>query len=93
MEERISRSNVILVSHAMSEVARLCSVVVLLNDGQATLFRDVGEGIRAYEEMGAMPQQNRSRPRAGDGPKPPVPTGKRGPAGAGPGLLGGAPRQ
>lgn len=51
MENRISQSNIIMVSHSMDEIARLCNVVVLMDEGQATLYEDVDEGIRAYQEL------------------------------------------
>lgn len=56
MESRISRSNIILVSHAMPEIARLCNVVVLVDAGRAMLYEDVQEGIRAYQEAAGAPQ-------------------------------------
>jgi len=71
MEERISRSNIILVSHAMPEIARLCNVVVLVNNGQAILYEDVDEGIRAYQETAGAPQPHRAQPGAGKGPMQP----------------------
>ncbi len=61
MEERIGAANVILVSHAMPEIARLCNVVVLVDDGKATLFEDVDEGIRAYQELAHIAPQRRLR--------------------------------
>jgi capsular polysaccharide transport system ATP-binding protein len=68
MEERIGQSNVILVSHGMPEIARLCNVVVLVNDGQAILYEDVDEGIRAYQETAGAPQPQRAQTVAGKGP-------------------------
>jgi len=68
MDERIGQSNVIMVSHAMPEIARLCNVVVLVNDGQATLYEDVDEGIRAYQETAGAPQPQRAQTAAGKSP-------------------------
>lgn len=51
LQERIANSHVIMVSHSMSEIARLCNVVVLVQDGQALLYSDVEEGIEAYQKM------------------------------------------
>lgn len=51
LQERIEQAHVIVVSHSMSEIARLCNVVVLVQDGQAYLFEDVKEGIDAYQSM------------------------------------------
>jgi capsular polysaccharide transport system ATP-binding protein len=58
LAERLKKSNIILVSHAMNEVARLCNVVVLVQDGRAVLFEDVKAGIQAYQEMNKAPQVN-----------------------------------
>jgi capsular polysaccharide transport system ATP-binding protein len=62
MESRISHSNIILVSHAMPEIARLCNVVVLVDAGRAILYEDVNEGIRAYQEGAGVPQSRKPRP-------------------------------
>lgn len=51
LQERIERAHVIMVSHNMSEIARLCNVVVLVQDGEAILYEDVKEGIAAYQSM------------------------------------------
>lgn len=64
MESRISRSNIILVSHAMPEIARLCNVVVLVDAGRAILYQDVNEGIRAYQEAAGVPQAKKPQPPA-----------------------------
>jgi len=61
MEERIGAANIILVSHAMPEIARLCNVVVLVDEGRATLYEDVDEGIRAYQELANIPPHKRMR--------------------------------
>ena len=61
MEARIGQSNLIMVSHAMPEIARLCNVVVLVDDGQAILFQDVDEGIRAYQQLANIAPQKRIR--------------------------------
>jgi len=68
MEQRISQSNVILVSHAMPEIARLCDVVVLVSDGQAILYEDVDEGIRAYQQTAGVPLPKGTKPTAATGP-------------------------
>jgi capsular polysaccharide transport system ATP-binding protein len=65
MESRITRSNIILVSHAMPEIARLCNVVVLVDAGQAILYEDVDEGIRAYQQAAGVPQPKKPQPPTG----------------------------
>lgn len=52
LQERLQSSNLILVTHSMSEVAKLCDVVVLVEGGRATLYTDVRDGIEAYQGEG-----------------------------------------
>lgn len=62
LRERIDTAHVIVVSHNMSEIAKLCNVVVLVQGGEAILYEDVGEGIQAYEAMvGKGPAAQRQR--------------------------------
>lgn len=56
LEERLHRSKLILVTHNMVEVDKLCDVVVLVQDGQAALYSDVRAGIRAYQ--GDVPKRS-----------------------------------
>ncbi len=49
LKERLKRSKVIMVSHAMSEIAKFCDVVVLVDRGYTVLYDDVKEGIAAYQ--------------------------------------------
>ena len=55
LKERLKRSKVIMVSHAMSEIAKYCDVVVLVDRGNTVLYKDVKEGIAAYQLQGAPP--------------------------------------
>ncbi|RZT94242.1 capsular polysaccharide transport system ATP-binding protein [Advenella incenata] len=48
-KERISRSNIIMVSHSMSQVRLMCDYVLLIQDGKVIPFEDVEEGVRMYE--------------------------------------------
>ncbi|OZI22452.1 ABC transporter ATP-binding protein [Bordetella genomosp. 7] len=48
--EKMQKSNIILVTHSMGQIAKLCDVVVLLKEGRATLYNDVQEGIKAYQQ-------------------------------------------
>lgn len=66
MAQKVDKSNVILVSHSMGQIARLCNVVVLLNKGKVTLFQDVKEGILAYEAI-AEPSVRKRMPGRGAG--------------------------
>jgi capsular polysaccharide transport system ATP-binding protein len=47
--DRLARSNVILTSHNMADIRQFCNVVVLVEQGQARVFPDIEEGIRAYQ--------------------------------------------
>lgn len=59
LDERVSTSNVIMVSHAMSEIAKRCDVVVLVQDGEAILYENVKDGIAAYQSMTGKPRVKR----------------------------------
>jgi capsular polysaccharide transport system ATP-binding protein len=50
LKQKLERVNVIYTSHNMSEITRLCNVVVLLRAGVATVYEDVREGIAAYQK-------------------------------------------
>ncbi|MYZ45489.1 ABC transporter ATP-binding protein [Schauerella aestuarii] len=47
--DKLRKSKIILVTHSMSDVRKFCDLVVLIQDGTATTFIDVEEGIRAYK--------------------------------------------
>jgi capsular polysaccharide transport system ATP-binding protein len=47
--DKLSRANVILTSHNMADIRQFCNVVVLVEQGQARVFADIEEGIRAYQ--------------------------------------------
>ena len=48
-KEKLKNANVILVTHSMTEVRRLCDVVILLDEGKAKIYENVAEGIQAYQ--------------------------------------------
>jgi capsular polysaccharide transport system ATP-binding protein len=50
--ERLQHSKVILVSHNMNLIRKMCNAVVLLQAGQAKFFSDIEQGIAAYEAEG-----------------------------------------
>ena len=50
-KDRISESNLILVTHNDKDVREMCNVVVIVEGGQATLFEDVSEGLEVYLNM------------------------------------------
>jgi len=52
--ERLQRSKVILVSHNMGLIRKMCDAVVLLEGGKATLYEDKEQGIAAYEAAGEV---------------------------------------
>ncbi|WP_410481582.1 ABC transporter ATP-binding protein [Pseudomonas plecoglossicida] len=47
-QEKLQKSNVVLVTHTMPEVEKLCDVVLLVRNGEIQVFEDVSEGIKAY---------------------------------------------
>ena len=54
-DERLQHAKVILVSHSMRLIRKMCDVVVHLDHGQATVYENVREGIVAYKRAGGKP--------------------------------------
>ena len=54
-KERLQKSKVILVSHNMDLISRMCDAVVHLDRGRATVYSDAKKGIAAYQEAGGEP--------------------------------------
>lgn len=50
--ERLQRSKIVLVSHNMKFIRRMCDVVIHLDGGKATTYQDVEKGIAAYRNIG-----------------------------------------
>ena len=57
---RIATSNVILVSHSMTDIRRLCDVIVRVDAGTATLYTNLEEGIAAYQGAAYKPPPSSS---------------------------------
>ena len=53
--ERLQRARVILVSHNMKLIHKMCDVVVHLDNGEATVYENVRKGIAAYRKAGGEP--------------------------------------
>jgi capsular polysaccharide transport system ATP-binding protein len=51
--KKMASANLILVSHNMADIKNLCNVVVLVQDGNATLYEDIDAGIAAYQNKPA----------------------------------------
>ncbi|MFJ4387732.1 ABC transporter ATP-binding protein [Pseudomonas sp. NPDC089408] len=47
-KERLEMSKIVLVSHSMPEIEKLCDVVLLVRNGGIQVYDDVSEGIKAY---------------------------------------------
>lgn len=47
-KQKLQRSKVVLVTHSMTEVEKLCDIVLLVRDGGIQIYEDVAEGIHAY---------------------------------------------
>lgn len=54
-KERMRNAKVVLVSHNMKLIERMCDVVVHLDNGRATVFKNVRRGISAYKKAGGEP--------------------------------------
>ncbi|MGH2328063.1 ABC transporter ATP-binding protein [Campylobacter taeniopygiae] len=47
--ERLSQSKVIMVSHDVVEIKEWCDKIIFMEDGKATVYDDVDEGIAVYQ--------------------------------------------
>ena len=47
-KQKLQQSKVVLVTHNMTEVEKLCDIVLLVRDGGIQVYDDVAEGIKAY---------------------------------------------
>jgi capsular polysaccharide transport system ATP-binding protein len=56
-QQRLQKSKVILVSHNMALIKKMCDFVVHLDHGRATVYQDVAAGIAAYQQ-GAAPDKD-----------------------------------
>lgn len=54
-KDRLQRSKVILVSHNMDLIKKMCDIVIHLDRGNATLYENVHKGIAAYQRAGGEP--------------------------------------
>jgi capsular polysaccharide transport system ATP-binding protein len=54
-KERLQQSRLILVSHNMKLVNRMCDFVIHLDHGQASCYENVRAGIAAYRKAGGEP--------------------------------------
>ncbi len=54
-DERLQHSRVILVSHNMKLISRMCDFIVHLDHGQAMCYENVRKGIAAYQKAGGEP--------------------------------------
>lgn len=54
-KERLQQSRLILVSHNMQLISKMCDFVVHLDRGRATTYENVRRGIAAYQRAGGEP--------------------------------------
>lgn len=47
--EKMKKSNIVLVSHSMEDIRKLCNLVLYVTDGTVQIFDDVEAGIAAYQ--------------------------------------------
>lgn len=47
-EDKLQKSKVVLVTHSMNEIQKLCDIVLHVRDGGIQIYEDVEEGIKAY---------------------------------------------
>ena len=50
-KRRVGRANLILVTHGMGQVRKMCDIVLVLKDGNVEVYEDVEEGINRYMKL------------------------------------------
>ncbi|MCR6572657.1 ABC transporter ATP-binding protein [Campylobacter insulaenigrae] len=50
-KEQLSKSKVIMVSHNVAEIKQWCDKIIFMQNGQATVYDDIEEGIAVYQGM------------------------------------------
>ena len=53
--ERLQKSKVILVTHNMKLIRRMCDIVIHLDKGRAITYQNIEKGIAAYRRSGGEP--------------------------------------
>lgn len=48
---KVGEANIILVTHGMTQVRTMCDLVIILDHGKATIYEDVEEGIKVYQNL------------------------------------------
>lgn len=48
-KEKMKKSNIMIVTHSVSQIEEMCDVVLLVENGQIILYEDVASGIAAYK--------------------------------------------
>lgn len=51
-KERVLKSRLLLVTHGMGQVRKMCDMVFFMKNGNIEIYEDVEEGIRRYESDG-----------------------------------------
>lgn len=50
-KNKVGKANIILVTHGMTQVRTMCDLVIILDNGTATIYEDVEEGIKVYQAL------------------------------------------
>lgn len=51
--KKIENSNVLLVSHSMSDLRKICNAGIVINDGRIFYYEDIEDAIKAYHNINA----------------------------------------
>ncbi|WP_175136589.1 ABC transporter ATP-binding protein [Achromobacter animicus] len=55
-KERVLKSQLLLVTHGMGQVRKMCDMVFFMKNGNIEIYEDVEEGIKRYETDGRSKQ-------------------------------------
>lgn len=50
-KDKVGKANIILVTHGMTQIRKMCDMVIILDNGTAKIYEDVEEGIKVYQNL------------------------------------------
>ena len=62
LEKKIEHCNVLLVSHSMGDLKRICDAGIIVNDGKLSYFEKIDDAIDAYQELNGFVPKSVPKP-------------------------------
>jgi len=62
LQKKIENCNVLLVSHSMGDLKRICDAGIIVNDGSLKYYDDIEDAITAYQELNGLDASKTVKP-------------------------------